>query len=89
MLNWPKEISATRQFLVGGAVEYKLSHTEVGELGRIVVIPTGSTGSELRHEVYVGANDGHHERRMTLMASVTDLVTQAFARAGHAIHIAT
>jgi len=89
MLIWPKEITASRQLLVGGAVEYNLSHTEVGEIGRIVVIPAGPASSELRHEVFVGADDGHHERRLSLMASVTDLVTQAFARAGHALHIAT
>ena len=44
MLTWPKEVKSVRQFLPGGVAEYKLSHEEVGELGRIVLTPAGYEG---------------------------------------------
>lgn len=83
MLPFPEGVTAARQFLPGGAVEYKLLHKEVGELGRIVVIPGLQGGpTEIRHEVFKGSDDGLHARRQALLSDVERSVGAAFQRAG-------
>lgn len=81
---FPPNIKAVRASLPGGAVEYKLSHPEVGELGRIIVIPSLQAGgpTEIRHEIFSGLDDGHHERRKALLVEVERSVGAAFRRAG-------
>ena len=82
MLLFPADVKAIRQFLPGGAVEYKLSHQEVGELGRIVVIPNQGGQTEIRHEVFTDGDDTLHSRRQALLADVERSVAAAFRRVG-------
>lgn len=82
MLSFPADVKAIRQFLPGGAVEYKLSHPEVGELGHIVVIPNHGGQTEIRHEVFKGSDDGQHSRRQELLADIERSVAAAFRRVG-------
>ena len=82
MLPFPPEVKAVRQFLPGGAVEYKLSHPEVGELGRIVVVPNPGGQTEIRHEIFDGQGDGHKDRRQELLTDVERSVAAAFRRVG-------
>lgn len=82
MLPFPPDVKATRQFLTGGAVEYKLSHPEVGELGRIVVIPNSGGQTEIRHEIFNGVDDSMHARRHELVSAVERSVAAAFQRVG-------
>lgn len=81
MLPFPADVKAVRQFLPGGAVEYKLSHPEVGELGRIVVIPSHGGPTEIRHEVFLGSDDGLYALRQKLLSDVERSVGAAFQRA--------
>lgn len=76
MLTWPKEVKSVRQFLPGGVAEYKLSHEEVGELGRIVLTPAGYEVCVVSHEVFA-ADDGLMPRRIALLEPLVDLVHAA------------
>lgn len=82
MLSFPVGVKAIRQFLPGGTSEYKLTHVEVGELGRILLIPNADGRTEIRHEVFDGSGDMLHQRRLELLTEVERTVSAAFARAG-------
>jgi len=57
MYIWPKEISAARNLLPDGVVEYKLAHSEIGELGRIVIMPVNGGGTDIRYDVFKSVDD--------------------------------
>jgi hypothetical protein len=76
MLAWPKEVKSIRRFLPGGVAEYRLSHSAVGELGRIILSPAGMNGCVVSHEIFA-ADDGHMSRREEILEQLSKLVHEA------------
>ena len=77
MLTWPKEVKSVRQFLPGGVAEYKLSHEEVGELGRIVLTPAGYEGCVVSLEVFAADDGLMMPRRIAFQEPSVDVVVHA------------
>jgi len=77
---WPKNVTASRELLPGGAAAYRLKHDQVGELGRIVLQPGPNGGTIVTHEVWSSTDDGQHDERVRILTGVKDIVMSALAK---------
>lgn len=64
---WPSDVTAKREFLPGGVCAYYLTHTTIGELGRLVLTPAAGGGAHLSCEVFADGDISQIEERKAVI----------------------
>ncbi|NUA26642.1 hypothetical protein [Cupriavidus basilensis] len=72
---WPKDVTAERELLPGGVFVYNLSHTAIGKLGRILLMPAPGGGARLDCEVYAEGPPSLIERRRAVIEPLVSAVS--------------
>ena len=71
-----KEISSEKIIMANGKFAYVFRHVELGELGRLIIIPTPAGQSQLCFEVVGDEDDPMTEKRKKLLKPIVDEVSQ-------------
>jgi hypothetical protein len=67
----PEAVSLKKTFLPDGVWGYVFQHTQLGELGRLLILPHPSGESQFVCEVSGDVNDPITQQRQTILAPIT------------------